>query len=131
MRELRDILANHSKNYTNLEIFGIEFHKCAYFLDFGEISSSRCPNLGKFGHCNAQNKGNSFIVMNKIREICSLRLKEMHKFVAKYGGYCPKLEKNMVGLYPKTYNQMKKCFGYTRKHIIKWWKFRLYVKEYN
>ena len=31
----------------------------------------------------------------------------MHKFTAKYGGYCPKLEKNMVGLCPKTYNQTK------------------------
>jgi len=29
------------------------------------------------------------------------------KFTAKYGGYCPKFEKNMVGLYLKTYNQMK------------------------
>jgi hypothetical protein len=32
----------------------------------------------------------------------------MSKFVAKYGGYCRKLGKNMVGLYPKTYNQTKK-----------------------
>ena len=29
------------------------------------------------------------------------------KFTAKFGGYCRKLGKNMVGLYPKTYNQMK------------------------
>jgi len=47
------------------------------------------------------------IVMNKIMENCSSRQKEMHKFTAKYGGYCPKLEKNMVGLYLKTYNQVK------------------------
>ena len=31
----------------------------------------------------------------------------MNKLTAKYGGYCQKLGKNMVGLYPKTYNQMK------------------------
>ena len=29
-----------SINYTNLEIFGIKFHKCMYFLYFEEISSS-------------------------------------------------------------------------------------------
>ena len=31
----------------------------------------------------------------------------MNKFVAKYGGYCQKLENKMVGLYLKTYNQMR------------------------
>ena len=49
--------------------------------------------MGKYGHCNEQNKGNLVIVMNK--------------FTAKFGGYCPKLGKNMVGLYLKTYNQIK------------------------
>ena len=49
--------------------------------------------MGKFGHCNEQNKGNLVIVSSK--------------FTAKYGGYCPKLGKNMGGLSPKTYNQTK------------------------
>lgn len=48
----------------------------------------------KIGYYNEQNKGNFVIVMTK--------------FAAKYGGYCPKLEKNMVGLSPKTYNQTRK-----------------------
>ena len=54
--------------------------------------------LGKFGQRNAQIWVNMVNVMNKIREICSLRLKEMSKFVAKYGGYCRKLGKNMVDI---------------------------------
>ena len=49
--------------------------------------------FGKFGQRNARIWGNLVNVMNK--------------FTAKFGGYCPKLEKNMVGLYPKTYNQTK------------------------
>ena len=53
-----------------------------YFLDFGENVQRNDEKYGKF-----------VIVM--------------HKFVAKYGGYCPKLEINMVGLYLKTYNQVK------------------------
>ena len=53
-----------------------------YFLYFEENLSTQCTNLGKFGHCNEQNKGNLVIVM--------------HKFTAKYGGYCQKLENNMV-----------------------------------
>ena len=54
--------------------------------------------LRKFGHHDARIWVNMVNVMNKIREICSLRLKEMSKFVAKYGGYCRKLGKNMVDI---------------------------------
>ena len=73
MRKLRGILINHSQNHKNLEIFGIEFHKIQYYSYFEENLSTQCTNLGKFGHCNEQNKGNLVIVMNK--------------FTAKYGGY--------------------------------------------
>jgi hypothetical protein len=44
----------NSQNSTNLEIFGIKFHKCMYFLYFEENLSTQCTNLGKFGHCNEQ-----------------------------------------------------------------------------
>ena len=63
--------------------------------------------LGKFGQRNEQIWVNMVIVMNEFPLFCSSRQKEMHKFVAKFGGYCPKLGKNMVGLYLKTYNQVK------------------------
>ena len=63
--------------------------------------------LGKFGQRDARIWGNLVNVMNKIREICSSRQKEMHKLTAKFGGHCRKLGKNMVGLYLKTYNQVK------------------------
>ena len=70
VRKLRDIRINHSKNHKNLEIFGIEFHKCLYFLYFEEIRSSRCPNLGKYGQRNEQNKGNLFIATERDEQIC-------------------------------------------------------------
>ena len=66
-----------------------------YFLYFEEISSSRCPNLGKYGQCNAQIWVNLVIVMNK--KYGKLVI-VMSKFVAKYGGYCRKLGKNMVDI---------------------------------
>ena len=37
-----------------MEIFGIEFHKCMYFLYFEENLSTQCTNLGKYGHRNEQ-----------------------------------------------------------------------------
>ena len=40
--------------------------------------------MGKYGQRNEQNKGNLVIVM--------------HKFTAKFGGYCRKLGKNMVDI---------------------------------
>ena len=89
-----------------------------YYLESDSTKYSIIHTLRKICQRNAQiwvnmvivmskKYGKLVIVMNKIREICSSRQKEMHKFTAKFGGYCPKLEKNMVGLYPKTYNQVK------------------------
>ena len=85
--------------------------------------------MGKFGYCNEQ--------------ICG---KILSKFVAKYGGYCRKLGKNMVDIdgyladiLERIYGKIwwilpkagKQNGGYTRKHIIKRKKFRLYPKTYN
>ena len=70
----------------------------------------------------------------------------MSKLSAKYGGYCQKLEKNMVDIggyladiLERIYGKIwwilpkagKQNGGYTRKHIIKRKKFRLYTKTYN
>ena len=60
--------------------------------------------LRKFGQRNEQIWVNLVIVMNK--KYGKLVIVSS-KFTAKYGGYCQKLEKNMVELSPKTYNQTK------------------------
>ena len=51
--------------------------------------------LRKICQRNAQNKGNLVIVMNK--KYGKLVIVSS-KFVAKYGGYCRKLENNMVDI---------------------------------
>jgi len=66
-----------------------------YFLYFEEISSSQCPNLGKYGQRSEQNKGNSFIVMHKKY---GKLVVVSSKLTAKYGGYCQKLENKMVDI---------------------------------
>ncbi len=69
-----------------------------YYLESDSTKYSIIHTLRKICQRNAQIWVNLVNVMNKIREICSLRLKEMSKFVAKYGGYCRKLGKNMVDI---------------------------------
>ena len=75
-----------------------------YYLESDSTKYSIIHTLRKICQRNAQIWVNMVNVMNK--KYGKLVIVSI-KITAKYGGYCQKLENKMVGLSPKTYNQMK------------------------
>jgi len=84
-----------------------------YYLESDSTKYSIIHTLRKICQRNEQIWVNMVNVMNK--KYGKLVIVSS-KFVAKYGGYCQKLENNMVGLYPKTYNQVKNV-SFIRENI--------------